>query len=300
LSHFIVMVIGNDVETQLAPFHEFECTGTDDKYVKDIDVTDSMREDFEKYGKDFGASFAEFCDSEGKSIVAFGSCLDLADKHKYGYTLLEATGEVASVIDRTNPDRKWDWWVIGGRWSGFLKLRSGAMDVLRESSFMTPAVSRDRADQAFKRDIDFDGIRDDAEKKARASHRRFHAILAGRELPRWDEIRERHSGNIDAARQEYNGHPVIQEFHEKDRDWEFFEDKESYLATEDEYARLARDRAITTFAFVRDGKWFEKGRMGSWACVSGEMDQDEWNRRFAQMLDGLPEDTLLTIVDCHI
>jgi hypothetical protein len=34
MSHFTVMVIGNDVDEQLAPFHEFECTGQDDQYSR--------------------------------------------------------------------------------------------------------------------------------------------------------------------------------------------------------------------------------------------------------------------------
>jgi hypothetical protein len=29
MSHFSVMVIGENVEEQLAPYHEFECTGVD-------------------------------------------------------------------------------------------------------------------------------------------------------------------------------------------------------------------------------------------------------------------------------
>ena len=37
MSHFTVMVVGDDVDYQLAPFHEFECTGVDDEFVQNID-----------------------------------------------------------------------------------------------------------------------------------------------------------------------------------------------------------------------------------------------------------------------
>ena len=34
MSHYSVLVIGENVEEQLAPFHEFECTGDDNEYVQ--------------------------------------------------------------------------------------------------------------------------------------------------------------------------------------------------------------------------------------------------------------------------
>lgn len=40
--------------------------------------------------------------------------------------------------------------------------------------------------------------------------------------------------------------------------------------------------------------------LGWFACVSDEMPETEWERQFGEMLDALPDDTLLTVVDCHI
>jgi len=40
--------------------------------------------------------------------------------------------------------------------------------------------------------------------------------------------------------------------------------------------------------------------MGWFGCVSGEKDRDGWDRDFNAMLDALPDDTWLTVVDCHI
>lgn len=47
MSHFSVMVIGDDVEGQLAPYHEFECTGCDDQYVQEIDEVEDYRQSYE-------------------------------------------------------------------------------------------------------------------------------------------------------------------------------------------------------------------------------------------------------------
>lgn len=42
MSHFAVLVVGNDIGKQLQPFHEFECNGINDEYVEDNEVTDKV------------------------------------------------------------------------------------------------------------------------------------------------------------------------------------------------------------------------------------------------------------------
>ncbi|WP_017411477.1 hypothetical protein [Aeromonas salmonicida] len=46
MSHFAVMVIGQNVENQLAPYHEFECTGTVNEYVQTINCLPSLLESY--------------------------------------------------------------------------------------------------------------------------------------------------------------------------------------------------------------------------------------------------------------
>ena len=48
MSHFTVLVIGDGHEQQLAPFHEYECTGNDDEFVIDVDKTEEALADWEK------------------------------------------------------------------------------------------------------------------------------------------------------------------------------------------------------------------------------------------------------------
>jgi hypothetical protein len=40
--------------------------------------------------------------------------------------------------------------------------------------------------------------------------------------------------------------------------------------------------------------------MGWWAVVSNPKDQNEWNGQIKEMIDSLPDDTLISIYDCHI
>ena len=40
--------------------------------------------------------------------------------------------------------------------------------------------------------------------------------------------------------------------------------------------------------------------MGWFGMSHNEVSEDEWLAKFNQMIDELPDDTLLTVVDCHI
>ena len=57
---------------------------------------------------------------------------------------------------------------------------------------------------------------------------------------------------------------------------------------------------LSTSALVKDGKWFEIGRIGWFAIVTGAMRQDEWQQKFDALLNEAPRRHWITIVDCHI
>jgi hypothetical protein len=54
------------------------------------------------------------------------------------------------------------------------------------------------------------------------------------------------------------------------------------------------------FAFIVDRKWCQKGEMGWWGMVSDKKDLGTWREEFTAMLKSLPDDAVMTVVDCHI
>ena len=120
MSHFTLLVVGDDVNKELEPFHEFECTGTE-KYIETINRTSYYLDLYKKYGE--GESFEESLEGEGILTVTSTNDIDLADKHKYGYAL--KIDGIITVFRRTNPNAKWDWYVEGGRWSDLLITKEG-------------------------------------------------------------------------------------------------------------------------------------------------------------------------------
>lgn len=57
----------------------------------------------------------------------------------------------------------------------------------------------------------------------------------------------------------------------------------------------------TPFAFIApNGEWHEKGEMGWWAIITNEKGEKDWETEFKEFIDSLDEDTVVTVVDCHI
>lgn len=287
MSHFCVIVIGEDVEAQLQPYHEFECTGVDDQYVVDVDQTAEVQAKIAEYGLRDGLEYFGLHDRQ----VADEADADRDGAHQYGYAVVR-DGVLVKAVDRTNPNAKWDWWVIGGRWSGYFTLRNG-----------------DKADAAAFCEIDFRKMRDDAAVKAAARFDKYRAIIGGAPTPEtFDAIRVRHTADgqtdWDAASAEYGAQPAVRAIRAYRDDHDFVmmtcDEVQALHGSQDLYVDAARRRAVAPYAVLKDGVWHAKGEMG-WFGLSRDAEaQDDWNRRADALLEGLAPDTRLTIVDCHI
>lgn len=71
--------------------------------------------------------------------------------------------------------------------------------------------------------------------------------------------------------------------------------------TNEDYASKIDWKDIIPFVFVTPiGEWHERGEMGWRACVSNGKNIEDWKSEFKEFLDNLDEDTIVTVVDCHI
>jgi hypothetical protein len=232
---------------------------------------------------------------------------------KYHYYLANDDNEygVVSVIRRTNPNAKWDWYQVGGRWTGFFKLKKGAKGEVGEPGLMTGRADDGYADQLKKCDIDIEGMRSEAGNKAQARYLEIEALFGG-EIPKietlWKDVLDGENFkdmSIDEKRKYYHSQDALvrlKKLQNKENSEKIglFFDLEKFQCTKDEYVQRARDSALTTFAVIKEGQWYERGDMGWWGLVANEKDQDIWNKQFSKLIDDLPEDTMLTVVDCHI
>ena len=294
MSHFCVMVIGEDHENQLGAYHEFECTGVNDKYVLDVDVT----EEVVKEGLDwFGL--------EDKTVLSLDE-VDKEGQHKYGYAVVDKEGNTIQAFNRTNPNKKWDWYQLGGRWSGFFLVKDGAEANKGSAGLMGSCRdnSANSADQCFKKDIDINGM---YQREIDSGLPKFDAvqeILKTIEPPiKWSEFRGQYD-DIDTARKKWHSHPFNVEINKQKLSSFMGCDHEQYRIGQENARELfiedCKCRALTPFAFLKDGEWVEKGEMGWFGCVSNEKLKYDWSAQFRDMFEALPDDTLISMVDCHI
>lgn len=290
------MVIGPDPEAQLAPYHEFECTGLDDKYVQDVDITGSILSLLTEAGQDGKTkTLQEALEYEGleNRVVSDLSEVETEGNHKYGWVLVQ-NNQLVRAVRRTNPNKKWDWYQVGGRWTGFLKLKPGANGEVGEPGLMTQPASAGKADSALFGDIDVEGMRNEAGEEA--SERWNHARKTAPDpWESWESVRNRFDA-IEQARQFYNGQDAIKALCKED----MWSNKDEFLTDHDTYVENARKAALSTFAVLHKGTWFERGEMGWFGFVSDEKEKDVWLETVEEILSELAPTDLVTIVDCHI
>ena len=90
----------------------------------------------------------------------------------------EWSGNPAVVEDGTlyeirtyNPKSKWDWWTIGGRWSGYFKAKPDTEYATGSPGVFDNAPTPGFADIIRQGDVDWEGMAHDAMEKAREWYR---------------------------------------------------------------------------------------------------------------------------------
>lgn len=165
-----------------------------------------------------------------------------------------------------NPYSKWDWYVIGGRWSGLLAR-------LRFDASKWPEYWK----QFEERELGYVG-EDKPEKEQRQK-----AFDLFREIFNFSE-HELPNERIPILRDRYDGDQSDDCSQVKD-----FSEEQL--------------KALKTFAVLtQDGEWHENGKMGWWGVVRDEKESpDDWDSKYYdRFIKNLSPNTYLVVVDCHV
>ena len=181
-----------------------------------------------------------------------------------------------------NPNRKWDWWEVGGRWAGQLRLKESVdatkYPTLNFSWGWSPeeqakALTEHRTDTAMACDVKWEGMlpQEDVDY-----NKRFWEVNIEEDPNATKEEKEKY-------RTFYNNEYYLGRY----------KTKENYLKVMDSFS---------TFAVLNEDGWHEQGEMGWFGCSSASSeDENEWDKEFyEQFIKDLPEDKMVTVVDCHI
>ena len=255
MSHFAVLVIGNEPDAQIAKYDEnlelpMHQVATREELIakKRAWIEDYKNGLYAEYLAD-PEKYIESCKDNAGHIDyitrKFPKMLEWTDDECYedeiedyreyikdGETWCEIH-EDGSLWETTNENARWDWYQIGGRYRGLLKLKEGAEPVipLHVDKFYESAI--------------FGGAGFDYRKAT-------DEMLAEN---RCDQAYRRDVINLDD---------------------------------------------VTPYVVVKDGEWYERGKMGWWAIASNEKEEDVWESEVRKLLQDIPGDELLTVFDCHI
>lgn len=254
MSHFTCLVLGENVEEQLEPYYELECS------MSQEEMADDPRSEFiehmttKELEDDFLRVKNENPDLYYENLETFAD-----DYHGY------FKSKDKDIWGRyTNPKSKWDWYSIGGRWTGFFKIKDNPKypdDIyIGSPGLMTGPAEDGYADSIRLCDIDFEKQEKNSINKLKEN---------------WNEYQRKLNDGQQHAAFIYGVDPND---------------------TVDSY--IEKRKGFSTYALIKDGIWYEKGQMGWWGISNNE--NENWQEEFTKMIKSLPEDTLLTVVDCHI
>ena len=275
MSHFTVTVItkDGDYKKALAPFDE---NITVEPYIE------KTKAQIVEHVKDRKRSHDK-CVSEGRDDSWF-------DKH-YGnvnwdddnsiheaYVKLwkddEMFDEDGNELSTYNPKSKWDWYSLGGRWIGSLKLKEGVIgEKDSEPSLLYFNVPEDGCvDHAQVKDIDWTPDKQEINKYSRL----------------WEIIVE--------------GSPIGEDEDELRTPVRFAGSKEDLLEEFGTKENYVRERTtFLTYALLYNGEWIEPGTMGWW-CMSTDTKESrkKFREAFKEIMSKLDPEDYVSVVDCHI
>lgn len=209
----------------------------------------------------------------------------------------------------TNKEAKWDWWVIGGRWTGFYPLRPAVAPALGEPGAFENQPAPGRGDIVRFSDLDLDKIA--TETRVRAE--KFHSAWAkwcvaptnDLDSPRSRALTIGLCRVVQGPAEPGDGEIVIP--------WASVFRPEDERATWNDVCRVPERDAflaehidhfnpIATYAALDEEGWHAPGKMGFFGCGSDEPDGKAAYVKafFGRFIRTARPDDLLVVVDCHI
>ena len=181
-----------------------------------------------------------------------------------------------------NPNAKWDWWEVGGRWMGSLLIKEG-----KDGFTGKPGVFGNSVPNTPNGYVWVDSCKvSDVEWEKMAQIKRFELLKnEGEDGDLWDILTDK-ADIPERKRLDYTFYKGTY-FEEK------YGSKENYLTVE---------TAFSTYAVITpDGKWHSPGDMG-WFGMSSESNEDAvaFSNDFQKNFIEPNKDKTITIVDCHI
>lgn len=268
MSHYAVLVIGDNVTDQLEPYQSNSMNDCPKEYLR-----------FSACPKAGGDS--QWFDSEEAARQALGEQYDEDDSGWW------------------NPETRWDYYCLGGRWMGFFKLKPGASGELGSFLWDDNAEIRlaGRADCCSVDAVDFDTPREEARARAESLYAKFEALAAEHGMPQPVSYFEAKGLVGHDAVVAYRKQPVLRELRGELPELWTTTAEEVFGPTKEAFIRRLANAVYAPYAVVMGGRWYDRDKP-DWA---GRLHatRESWDAAFQSLLSELPAGTDLTLLDCH-
>lgn len=210
-------------------------------------------------------------------------------------------------VDRTNPNAKWDWWQVGGRYSGKLQVRTRLKAAVGQRSWTNETAEISGVDISQWHNLDIDAMRG----QQVASRQKWIDSIITRSKRSREEVYE-HLPKLPRLHERWLTVPEPRPRGKEYRNW-IREvagdvvagvysgiDLDSPDIAEGQTTQQWIDAAepLSTWAVLKDGEWYEKGEMGWWGMSSG--DKADHKQNLEKLFASIRPDQWVVIVDCHI
>lgn len=209
----------------------------------------------------------------------------------------------------TNKEAKWDWWTIGGRWTGFYPLKPGRAAVLGEPGAFDNKPDPGRGDIVRLSDLDLDKIATETRERAE----KFHSAWAKWCAAPTNDFDSPRSRAIDIGLCRVVRGPAEPADGENVIPWSIFVPPTDDRATWNDVCRapdldtflaeyIDHFNPVATYAALDDDGWHAPGRMGWFGCSTDDPDGKAAYVKafFGKFIKTARLDDLLVVVDCHI
>jgi hypothetical protein len=229
------------------------------------------------------------------------------------FIVIDEDGNFLKYFNYTNPNKQWDWWQIGGRYTGRL---SDGYDPEKDERNLewrrNHQTGKDErvpkwptswvkfeGDIIQKGSLNMEKLMDNRRSLQNAAFDGYQYAIrnTGHDFRVWDEI---DIENHEKKREFYSNQPSIKALREHDIWVEMEVIKLIRDNKREEFVKSTASTWIAPYAFVHEGKWYQKGEMGWFGVSRGDKAQMDWHDQFMGMFDSLENTDWLTVVDCHI
>ena len=366
MSHFVCLVFSKEkpdeagLHSLMLPFHEYECTGIEE-YTQMVDYGDQVREHFAQevevvklangqYLSRLDDRFYPKSPSTDRPTFTLpeGAVLETTT-YQRSYELLnidpvQAAAEYfgapydadkKSWFRKTNPNAHWDWYVVGGRWTGMLVPNYNAREdpANKEVCFICGGSGKRNfkgevihcngcngtgisvkwptryrkisGDQVQRKDLQIEALQFEAMKKAAEVWDLMQEACGEtwKNFLPFESFKESLKGrSIEVIRDAYWAQPCLKARAESPHiDRLRWIEPEKLFRPRADYIEELRAGTIVPFAFIDvEGGWHERGKMGWFGATSDEVEVNAWREEFSSALNSLDPEYWITVVDCHI